>query len=73
MNEGEIYFDGSKESVIAQPKLMHENNLEIPRIIKFAQHLHEKGIISRLNFYSVTDLKKYLYLKNIDQGLDRGV
>jgi len=60
LNKGNIIYDGDKKSIFNSRQLFRQAKLELPRIIQFAQYLHDRNIIKNWEIYSKTELETQL-------------
>ena len=67
LNHGKIYFDGNRETVFSDNKLLESVDLEPPRIVRLCQYLKKLNIISEANLYSIDEVKKLFDKKDFEQ------
>lgn len=68
IDDGEICFDGMKETSFSNETLLTKGNLEPPRLVRFCKYLQRLEILSTCNSFSPEDLKKQITnLKNLSE------
>lgn len=65
LNDGQICYDGKRETIFANSIFLKSVNLEPPQIIKLCQFLQKMDMLSHANFFSIDELKKEI--KKLDQ------
>ncbi len=65
LNQGQICYNGKRETVFADNKFLESVDLESPRIIKLCQFLQKLDILSHVNLFSIDGVKKQV--ENIDE------
>ncbi len=58
LNQGQICYNGKRETVFADNKFLESVDLESPRIIKLCQFLQKLDILSHVNLFSIDGVKK---------------
>ena len=58
LNQGQICYNGNRETVFADNKILESVDLESPRIIKLCQFLQKLDILSHVNLFSIDGVKK---------------
>jgi len=56
--QGEIFYDGFKNTLFMNEKLLQKVDLETPRIIRLCELLYKLNILTHKNIYTVNDLKR---------------
>lgn len=65
LNQGQICYDGKRETIFVDSKFLKSVDLEAPRIIKLCQFLHRMDIPLQVNLFSIDELKEQI--KSIDE------
>lgn len=60
LQQGSIFFDGSKDAVFSTSDFLAPLGLAMPRIVRLSHYLHAKQIVARPNLYSADELKAAL-------------
>jgi len=57
LNQGQVCYDGDRESVFADNKFLDSVDLEPPRIIRLCQYLQKLNLLSQTSLFSIDDMK----------------
>jgi energy-coupling factor transport system ATP-binding protein len=63
LNNGEIWFDGTRENIFNDTKFLKSVNLDIPRMIRLCQFLQKMEVVSKGNFFSIDEIRKQIKKK----------
>ena len=67
INNGAISFDGSKDALLKNDEILHQAELEPPRIVRYCNYLCNLKILSTCNGYEIEEIKTQIKkLKNIN-------
>ncbi len=58
LNDGQVSYDGKRETILTNSNFLKSVNLEAPRIIKLCQFLQKMDMLSHATLFSIDELKK---------------
>jgi energy-coupling factor transport system ATP-binding protein len=58
LNQGQICYDGKRDTVFTDNKFLESVDLEPPRIVRLCQYLQKLNVLSQTNLFSIDDVKK---------------
>lgn len=60
LNQGQICYDGKRDTVFSDNKVLESVDLKPPRIIRLCWFLHKLDILSRANLFSIDEIQKHI-------------